>query len=173
MNMTRVLIGPDSTFVYLVKSEPPQVEGSCPNEGLRGESDIDPVTGRPLSSELPDCRAYEMVTPVDKDGALLAPVLTAPPVQINAEGTRVIADSLQCFAQSLACSVVRGEFGAPFEFSRGEAGWVTTPLEPAASEHAENSQWSASAQTGIALFSVPVAGQTADSFYARAAGRRA
>jgi hypothetical protein len=162
--------GPDNTFVYLAKSEPPPVERSCPNEALRSESDSDPVTGRPFSSELPDCRAYEMVTPVDKDGALLAPVVNASPVQISGEGTRVIADSLQCFARARSCAVVRGEFGAPFEFSRGEAGWVTTPLEPAASEHAENSQWSANAQTGVALFSAPVAGQPSDTFFAREPG---
>ena len=35
---------------------------TCPNEATRAESNVDPATGRPYSTELPDCRAYELVT---------------------------------------------------------------------------------------------------------------
>jgi hypothetical protein len=34
----------------------------CPNEQLRAESNVNPATGHPYSSELPDCRAYELLT---------------------------------------------------------------------------------------------------------------
>jgi hypothetical protein len=38
----------------------------CPNEALRRESNTNPTTGQPYSEALPDCRAYEMVSPVYK-----------------------------------------------------------------------------------------------------------
>ncbi len=38
----------------------------CPNEQLRQESNVDPATGQPYSVGLPECRAYEMVSPLDK-----------------------------------------------------------------------------------------------------------
>jgi len=38
-------------------------EGACPNEAIRQEQS---------STFLPDCRAYEMVSPVDKNGADVA-----------------------------------------------------------------------------------------------------
>src|ERR1019366_3254234 len=38
----------------------------CPNEQVRQESDTNPATGQPYSVGLPECRAYEMVTPLDK-----------------------------------------------------------------------------------------------------------
>jgi hypothetical protein len=37
--------------------------GECPNERVRSESSLDQVTGRPYSQGLPECRAYEMVSP--------------------------------------------------------------------------------------------------------------
>lgn len=40
----------------------------CPNEQLRSESRINPVTSEPYSATLPECRAYEMVTPLEKQG---------------------------------------------------------------------------------------------------------
>jgi hypothetical protein len=38
----------------------------CPNEQLRSESNLNQVTGRPYSQDLPECRAYEMVSPLYK-----------------------------------------------------------------------------------------------------------
>ena len=39
---------------------------ACPNEQLRQESNIDPATAQPNSALLPECRAYEMVSPLYK-----------------------------------------------------------------------------------------------------------
>jgi hypothetical protein len=38
----------------------------CPNEQVRKESNVNPATGKPYSVGLPECRAYEMVSPLDK-----------------------------------------------------------------------------------------------------------
>jgi hypothetical protein len=51
---------------------------ACPNEQIRQESDINPATGKPYSTELPDCRAYELVS-TDSGGvdAMLPPLITS------------------------------------------------------------------------------------------------
>lgn len=54
-------------------SAPPALAAECPNEQLRQESRLNPATGRPYSSELPDCRAYEMVSPSFKAGHEVRP----------------------------------------------------------------------------------------------------
>jgi hypothetical protein len=49
----------------------------CPNEPRRAESNIDPSTGHPYSTELPDCRAYELVSnEKDDHDAMLSPLIT-------------------------------------------------------------------------------------------------
>jgi hypothetical protein len=54
----------------------------CPNEAVRAESNTDPATGQAYSVGLPECRAYEMVSPLDKqahsalDGAVGGPLVT-------------------------------------------------------------------------------------------------
>ena len=38
----------------------------CPNEAVRAESNINPTTDQPYSQGLPECRAYEMISPLEK-----------------------------------------------------------------------------------------------------------
>jgi hypothetical protein len=40
----------------------------CPNAQARSESNVNAVTGQPYSTQLPDCRAYELVSPPDTGG---------------------------------------------------------------------------------------------------------
>jgi hypothetical protein len=40
----------------------------CANEQVRSASDINTATGQPYSTQLPDCRAYELVSPPDTGG---------------------------------------------------------------------------------------------------------
>jgi hypothetical protein len=42
--------------------------GECPNSQLRAESTVSPVTHQPYSEQLPDCRAYELVSPPSTGG---------------------------------------------------------------------------------------------------------
>jgi hypothetical protein len=77
-------------------------EGGCPNESLR----------QGPSANLPDCRAYELVTPAYKEGAY--PVLLA----VSAEGSRTIVKSLGNFGD--AANNVNGAY---YVLSRGASGW--------------------------------------------------
>ncbi|HTZ64831.1 MAG TPA: hypothetical protein VMB51_12075, partial [Solirubrobacteraceae bacterium] len=63
---------------------------ACPDEAARA------LRG---SGGLPDCRAYELVTPPDKDGALIdEAALDDVPPQVAEDGRRVVTLSIQCFA---------------------------------------------------------------------------
>ncbi len=58
---------------------PPALAASpeCPNEVRRAESNINPATGHPYSTELADCRAYELVSSEKNDhDAMLSPLIT-------------------------------------------------------------------------------------------------
>jgi sugar lactone lactonase YvrE len=120
-------------------------------------------------ASLPDNRAYEMVTPPQKNGALIGDVaFVGGEPTISSEGTRVIASSIQCFAGSESCNGQHGDgVGSPYSFTRTSSGWVTTPLAPPASTFAQNTPWGYSADTGLALFSMPTAPFGQDNFYAR------
>ncbi len=71
---------------------------------------------------LPDCRAYELVTPPYKQGFGVQPTATA------ADGSRLIGFSLGTFA-----GLESGQSGV-YEFARTSSGWIATPLQPAAND---------------------------------------
>jgi hypothetical protein len=118
---------------------------------------------------LPDNRAYELVTPAQKNGALIDEFFlggTFP--QIAANGQRMIAVSVQCFANPESCRVERNTEGEPYAFERTASGWVTRPLAPPAS-FATHTLWTVSADAATALFGVPhvPAGVIEEDFYGR------
>jgi DNA-binding beta-propeller fold protein YncE len=117
---------------------------------------------------LPDGREYEMVTPPQKDGALLQGGFLLLDPDVAEDGARVIASSLQCFAEAASCTAARQVQGEPFEFTRTSAGWVTTALAPAATQFAANStSYLIHADTGMALFGISTAPAGEDDLYAR------
>jgi hypothetical protein len=155
--------GVDNTFVHLPRV--PVVLGPCPNETVRGESDVDPSTGVAFSSELPDCRAYEMVTPPGKNGALVDHGFFIGDPAIFEDGSRVLSASIQCFSGSLSCDGDRQSEGEPFEFERTDTGWVTHPLAPPASDG--STVYGYSSETGMVLYSLPPGEGGLEELYAR------
>lgn len=85
--------------------------GVCSNEAMRaGLGDVG----------LPDCRAYELVSPAGKDGEPVA-VTNASSVGVG-EGTRVVGWSIAAFAGSTQATVLNF-----YVFSREAGGWAITP----------------------------------------------
>ncbi|MBB4664436.1 PD40 domain-containing protein [Conexibacter arvalis] len=82
----------------------------CPNDAVREQQG---------STRLPDCRAYEQVSPVDKNGGTIAAGLTA-----RAQPGAVAFWSTGAFAGAAS------NMSANYRAIRGEDGWVTSPLNP-------------------------------------------
>lgn len=88
----------------------------CPNEALR--------TG--ASAGLPDCRAYELVSPKDKGGFDAASRAAALPAQAEPDGEAIAYLDRAAFPGSAGSTP---EFDAHLS-TRGEDGWTTTELTP-------------------------------------------
>jgi hypothetical protein len=119
---------------------------------------------------LPDGRAYELVTPPHKNGALIGNAGFRLPLTVAEDGLRVVSTSIQCFAASVSCNALSGgvsAVGSVYEFSRAGGGWVTTPLSPPASEFSAIAPWQVSPDTGMALFSMPTPPGNQFDFYVR------
>ena len=146
---------PDHTFIYPVS----QASGGCPDEQARRERH---------SQSLPDCRAYELVTPAQKNAAMIDELaLDDVSPQIARDGRRVVTASTQCLADPEACVAIRGSEGDPYEFTRTPAGWTAQGLAPSAAGYESNS-WFALNGNGSALFLAPSAPESqTDDWLAR------
>jgi len=113
-NASGTVDGADHTFTYPVAAGGPD---TCPNAAFR----------QGLSAGLPDCRAYEMVTPPNKNGAQIE--LESQAGVVASDGSSVIAGSPNAFAglaTDYLCDVCMNDY----QFNRTSAGWITTPLNP-------------------------------------------
>lgn len=100
-----------ATFANAPSSEP------CPNEAFRA--------GRPAAA-LPDCRAYEQASPVDKNGANVQGEVSAVQAALQGSGVTFITNT----------GIPGGEGSQQFPIymaSRGAGGWSTQGLLPPAS----------------------------------------
>lgn len=104
-------------WAALAVAASPALAAGCPNEALR----VGP------SANLPDCRAYEQVTPVEKNGGLLEPfelgVGPGGTANVISEGFASVGD-------------LGGNLGIPggwYSMTRTAQGWVTSGMVPPAS----------------------------------------
>ncbi len=125
----------------------------CPNEQLRAENN---------SLGLPDCRAYEMVTPAEKNSATITRSERNSPT-IAADGSSLVGKSPEGFA-GIVNDEVAGNEKAFYLFSRTDSGWMTTPLQPyrgaLESLGVSDSVWGPSEKTTVAQLRLRTAGGT-------------
>lgn len=99
------------------------------------------------SASLPDCRAYEQVTPVEKQGGLFKAELMGP----GPDGTPDL--NLYSAGASIAGLQANEYIGGTYSTVRSSSGWVTSALPPPASEY----------QTAVGVISYPVVGMSLDA----------
>lgn len=151
-NANGTVEGEDHTFIFISAEHP-----TCSNESLRAG----------LAVNLPDCRGYEMVTPPQKNSALIGALLLGISTpQISEDGSRMIVPSLQCFSGAESCIAHRQSEGELYEFSRGSGAWKVNPLAPSADQFRTESVISWGANANSMLFSSPGPDET-EMFYVR------
>ena len=62
---TEAIDGEEGSFTTYTA---PMITRNCGNEFLRAQANLNPATGQSFSRDLASCRAYEMVSPVEKNG---------------------------------------------------------------------------------------------------------
>jgi len=111
-------------FCLAVSTSPALAAEPCPNEQLRAESAVNPATGQPYSKALPDCRAYELVTPsTGKNGSASLGVSA-----VSSNGEIVAYGAGSAFGESASNPV-----SDTYEAQRGASGWTTTARNPSSS----------------------------------------
>lgn len=102
--------------IFALGSAGPDPSGSCPNEALRSQRG---------ETFLGDCRAWEMVSPPEKNGGQLT--LGADSVRAAAAGGSVLFDSKVAFGDAKGT----GSIGAvTYRADRGGSSWATRALMP-------------------------------------------
>ena len=114
--LAQPLSGPEGTFTTFPPISTPRED--CPNQGFRTAA----------SAPLPDCRAYEMVSPVNKGNADIEVLLSglAKLDQSSIDGNQLAYSSSTAFGGS-----VSAPYTSQYRATRDpENGWSTEPLNP-------------------------------------------
>jgi hypothetical protein len=118
---------------------PTSALGQCSNEALRSEL---------RSGALPDCRAYELVTPVYKEGVDLTGEFA-----ISQDGSHLIGSTTGVFAGAESGQLGSSNLiGVTYEFSRTASGWRASSLAPSASQFNNYGMYDASADLSASLW---------------------
>ena len=119
------VFGPDSTFT--TRRVPPTTNPACTNKGLRSGP----------SAALPDCRAYEMVSPADKNGGDTTAYFYEglnPSLNLKFNGLDRSTPDGDKLTYS-ASSSFAGPEGSPlypqYLARRGAGGWASESIDPA------------------------------------------
>ena len=104
---------------------PALASSACPNEPVRQESNTNPLTGKPYSLGLPECRAYEMVSPLEKQQHDALTILQQPPVSVSPNGGAVQWSSQGAYAGAENYQAHSNQPANPYAAQRTASGWTT------------------------------------------------
>lgn len=108
----------EATFV--TPQLPTRPNQSCPNETLRTAA----------SAALPDCRAYEMVTPVEKNNSDIVTLINVNSDQVALDESAVSGEKLT-YTTSQAFGDAQGApYSSQYIASRGPGGWTSHDITP-------------------------------------------
>jgi DNA-binding beta-propeller fold protein YncE len=113
-----VFFEPEGTFTTFVALSP--IKG-CPNDALRAGGS---------GTFLPDCRGYEMVSPVDKNGAFIEPVFNVNGFPAGLDQAAVGGDSVTFSAYKAFGDVASAPYTNQYLARRGGGGWETEAISP-------------------------------------------
>jgi hypothetical protein len=99
---------------------PSSAPQGCANEGLR--------TG--AAASLPDCRAYEMVSPVDKDGADIRDLRNISDFSVALYQAAADGESLAYSAYRAFAGAPAGGYSLQYIAQRSASGWATKSISP-------------------------------------------
>ena len=102
----------------------------CPNEQVRAESDLNPATGQASSLGLPECRAYEMVTPLEKQQHDALVVRAPARSSVAPDGNAIGWVDEGAYAGAENYEVQSFQPKNPYEGQRTSSGWVTRSTYP-------------------------------------------
>jgi hypothetical protein len=123
----------------------------CPNEQIRSASDANPETGVPFSLQLPECRAYEMVSPTLKNGSPVGSSVAVAGIssvgtvaRVGLEGSVVLISSKGIWPDGEQppnnnLGTTAGSEGVQYRVTRGASGWGFRPEEPGGLREFESS----------------------------------
>jgi hypothetical protein len=144
VNLVGTATSTEETFTTLPAGPPkPPAPAGCPNEQVRSESDVNPETGVPFSLALPECRAYEMVSPPLKNGSPMTNqvsqfIASASLVSsLGSEGSALLVNSTgiwQGGEQPANNALLNSDASEAetYRLTRGESGWGFRPAVPSA-----------------------------------------
>jgi DNA-binding beta-propeller fold protein YncE len=108
--------GGDHTFAT---SEPPALDAACSNQAFRAGA----------SAFLPDCRAYEMVSPIDKNGGNIL-LLNQGNIQAAAEGDKLTYNTIPAFGDAQNSWATNQYLAARTERGQPGEGWSNHGIHP-------------------------------------------
>jgi hypothetical protein len=111
--------GPDRTFTTYTLAQ--QTSSACPNQALRSGP----------SAALTDCRAYEMASPVDKQGADLSTFIQITGYLARLDQGAASGEKVTYSASTAFGDAPGGPYSSQYLSTRGAGGWTTTAISPA------------------------------------------
>jgi DNA-binding beta-propeller fold protein YncE len=112
--------GEEAVFRTPPLPTPPPSPDTCPNAVFRNGA----------SALLPDCRAYEMVSPVDKDNSDVATMVAGAKFRARLDQSAVSGDAFTFSANRAFAGSESGGWSSQYLSSRGGSGWSTQAISP-------------------------------------------